>query len=67
MPKFKKEFPFEDCPECGSSLEFETECDPKNDDGLNIWVMDGDDVFCAECGFKSALSVDSETGEIWVQ
>lgn len=44
----------EDCPRCGAEMEAELE------------FGDGDLATCAECGFKSGISVD-EDGSYWLQ
>lgn len=54
-----KSVDFEDCPECGSSLEAHT--DSTDDDAF----YDGDPVRCTSCNYTSVLSVDE--GEVWVQ
>lgn len=66
---FSKYFPFEDCPECGDALIVKTNCDPADDTDDGMFFSDGDEVFCDDpnCNFKSALSVDEESGEMWVQ
>jgi hypothetical protein len=53
---FKKHYPFEDCPECGNSLTVITDNDPSNDKNGLIWLNDGDEVECDECGFASWIT-----------
>ena len=51
---------FDECRECGDSLEGFTDNDKEG------WFYDGDDVRCVECDFKSCISVDEE-GYAYVQ
>jgi len=68
MEKQWKILPNESCPNCGDNLEVFSENPEKYDTEFITMLTDGEDVRCAAfCGFKSALSVDPETCEAWVQ
>lgn len=61
-----KRFHAESCPNCGNNLEVFSESPESNDNEFEQYFSDGEEVRCvSECGFKSAISVDS--GEAWVQ
>jgi len=56
---------FDDCPNCGDELM--VLIDPNDlQDGEQLYE-DGADVKCYSCKFKSALTVDAEANEIYVQ
>lgn len=56
----------ESCPNCGDNLEVLSDSPESNDTEFEQYFTDGEEVrCCAECGFKSAISVDD--GEAWVQ
>lgn len=64
MVKEWKIFAAESCPNCGDDLEVLS--DKENDTEFEQFYADGEEVrCCAECGFKSSISVDD--GEAWVQ
>ena len=54
-----KDINFDDCPECGGSIQVFT-------DAVDGYCYDGDPARCMDCGFKSGMSVD-ESGNAWVQ
>jgi len=68
MSKHEKEWPHDNCDECGSDLVIRTDCP---DEGL---VNDGDDAYCPECkrvvGTISVDDGDSDDdmpGHAWVK
>lgn len=66
MQKEWKIFAAESCPNCGDNLEVLSESHESNDTEFEQYFTDGEEVRCsAECGFKSAISVDD--GEAWIQ
>lgn len=68
MEKKWKTLPNECCPNCGGELEVFSENHEQYDTEFITMLTDGEDVRCvAKCGFESAMSVDNETGEAWVQ
>ena len=56
-----KDISFDECPECGSSLEGETDAKEEG------WFFDGDPVRCTECKYTSSISVNDDEGNAWVQ
>ncbi len=64
--KYNKEFPSEDCPNCGSELIVKTDCSPSDDNDFENFFNEDDEVTCSLlCGFKSIISVSD--GEARVQ
>ncbi len=59
MFKEWKEIDWNDCPECGGSIQVYTVADDNH-------CYDGDTCRCMDCGFRSGMSVDEE-GNAWVQ
>ena len=57
----EKMYDCESCPDCGGQLIVHTLL-PDGDD-----FFDSDSITCLDCNFVSAVSVDPETGETWVQ
>ena len=51
MKKWKK-VNFDECRNCGNTLEAKTDNNKKG------WFYECDEVRCTECAFKSAISVD---------
>lgn len=60
MSKYQKDWPHDNCDECGSELVVHTDC-PDGD-----LVYDGDPAFCEECDMEvGTVSID-EDGRAWI-
>lgn len=66
MKKNEKTLMSDECPNCGGDLIVNTYCLEEEDDEIEQWFFDGDDVRCEDdCGFISCMCVD-DLGA-WVQ
>lgn len=55
MKKYEKEWPADDCDECGGDLVIRTDCDESD------MVNDGDEAYCHVCGrVVGTISLDDE-------
>ena len=62
-PKQWIDWPYDDCERCGGAPQVLTAA--KQEPGT-VWVGDGDEAKCLECGLTGAISCDAETAP-WIQ